>query len=52
MADIHLRYGDHLYEKGDFDGSVAQYQKTLGWVQPSHIIRKVRLSVLTETPKR
>lgn len=41
ISDIHLRYGDHLYEKGDYDGAVAQYQKTLGWVQPSHVIRKV-----------
>jgi hypothetical protein len=42
LADIYLRYGDHLYEKGDMDGSVMQYVKTLGWVQPSYIIRKVR----------
>ena len=42
ISDFHLRYGDYLYEKGDYDGSVSQYQKTLGWVQPSHVIRKVR----------
>jgi hypothetical protein len=43
LADIYLRYGDHLYEKGDLDGSMVQYTKTLGWVQPSYIIRKVIL---------
>ncbi|KAK0549356.1 Vacuolar protein sorting-associated protein 11 [Tilletia horrida] len=40
LGDIYRRYGDHLYEKGDFYGSVAQYVKTVGWVQPSYIIRK------------
>ena len=41
LADIYLRYGDHLYEKGDMDGSIVQYVKTLGCVQPSYVIRKV-----------
>ncbi|KAK0525944.1 Vacuolar protein sorting-associated protein 11 [Tilletia horrida] len=40
LGDIYRRYGDHLYDKGDFYGSVAQYVKTVGWVQPSYIIRK------------
>lgn len=46
LADIHLRYGDHLYEEGDMDKSVIQYVKTLGWVQPSYIIRKVRMATM------
>jgi hypothetical protein len=41
IADIYAKYGDHLYVKGDFDGSVAQYVKTLGYLQPSYVIRKV-----------
>jgi len=27
--------------KGDFDGSVAQYIKTIGKLEPSYVIRKV-----------
>lgn len=44
LSDIYLRYGDHLYSKGDFDGAMVQYIRTLGYVQPSHVIRKVSLS--------
>ncbi|KAJ3715949.1 hypothetical protein DFJ43DRAFT_838133 [Lentinula guzmanii] len=41
VADIHRQYGDHLYSaKNDYDGAMAQYMKTLGWVQPSYVIRK------------
>ena len=43
MADIHRRYGDYLYTKGDFDGAMNQFVKTLGHLQPSYVIRKVRL---------
>ncbi len=42
IADIYSKYGDHLYTKGDFDGAVTQYVKTLGFLQPSYVIRKVR----------
>jgi hypothetical protein len=53
LADIHRRYGDHLYAKDDFDGAMQQYLQTLGNLQPSYVIRKVlsgpsfRLMVLT-----
>ncbi|KAF9073561.1 hypothetical protein BDP27DRAFT_1260105 [Rhodocollybia butyracea] len=41
VADIHRQYGDHLYSsKGDYDGAMAQYILTMGWVQPSYVIRK------------
>jgi hypothetical protein len=46
VADIHRQYGDHLYTKGDFDGAMAQFVKTIGWTQPSYVIRKVRLFIL------
>jgi hypothetical protein len=42
VADIHQQYGDHLYTKGDYDGSMQQYLQTIGFVQPSYVIRKVR----------
>lgn len=47
LADIHRRYGDHLYSKGDYEGAVGQYVKTLGELQPSYVIRKVRLAPLS-----
>ncbi|TFK22979.1 vacuolar membrane protein [Coprinopsis marcescibilis] len=40
VADIHKQYGDHLYVKGDYDAAMAQYMKTIGFVQPSYVIRK------------
>ena len=33
-------YGDHLYEKGDFEGAIAQYAYTIGHVEPSYVIRR------------
>lgn len=45
VADIHRQYGDYLYSsKSDYDGAMAQYIKTMGWIQPSYVIRKVRYS--------
>ena len=41
VADIHRQYGDHLYSKGDYDGAMKQFVKTIGNVQPSYVIRKV-----------
>ncbi|GLD99260.1 hypothetical protein PINS_up007978 [Pythium insidiosum] len=38
--DIFRMYGDHLYEKGDFDGSLRQYVRTIGHVEPSYVIRR------------
>ncbi|KZT00051.1 uncharacterized protein LAESUDRAFT_816725 [Laetiporus sulphureus 93-53] len=40
VADIHRQFGDHLYSKGDYDGAMQQYIKTIGHVQPSYVIRK------------
>ncbi|KAM5536515.1 hypothetical protein V8D89_009792 [Ganoderma adspersum] len=40
IADIHKQYGDHLYNKGDYDGAMAQYIQTIRYVQPSYVIRK------------
>lgn len=41
LADIYRRYGDHLYSKGNYDGSMQQFIETLGHLQPSYVIRKV-----------
>ncbi|WFC97795.1 Vacuolar protein sorting-associated protein 11 [Malassezia yamatoensis] len=40
ITDIIRRYGDHLYTKGDFEGAILQFIKTIGVVSPSYIIRK------------
>ena len=42
IASIHKQYGDHLYLKGNYDEAINQFVKTLGHVQPSYVIRKVR----------
>jgi vacuolar protein sorting-associated protein 11 len=41
VADIHRWYGDHLYVKGDYDGVMAQFVKSIRWGQPSYVIKKV-----------
>lgn len=40
VIEIFRRYGDHLYEKGDFDGAITQYLRTIGKLEPSYVIRK------------
>ena len=40
VKDTCKRYADHLYSKAEYDGSVKQYIKTLGHLQPSYVIRK------------
>lgn len=45
VADIHRQYGDYLYGRGDYDGAMQQYLQTIGQVQPSYVIRKVRPSL-------
>ncbi|KAG2342599.1 hypothetical protein BDR05DRAFT_1025431, partial [Suillus weaverae] len=41
VADIHHQHGDYLYTKGDWDGLMMCYLKTIGWVKPSYIVRKL-----------
>lgn len=40
LADIYKLHGDYLYSKGDYDGSVTQYVRTIGAVEPSYVIRR------------
>jgi vacuolar protein sorting-associated protein 11 len=44
VADIHRQYGDYLYAKQDYDAAMHQYLQTIGYVQPSYVIRKVCLA--------
>ncbi|KAH9526087.1 Vacuolar protein sorting-associated protein 11 [Dermatophagoides farinae] len=40
LADMFKQYGDHLYQNGDYDGAINQYCQTLGYLEPSYVIRK------------
>eukprot|EP00884_Botryococcus_braunii_P005454 jgi/Botrbrau1/1490/Bobra.178_3s0045.1 len=40
VAEIHRRYGDHLYSKHDYDGAMGQYIATIGHLEPSYVIRR------------
>lgn len=40
VIEIFRRYGDHLYQKGDYDGAISQYLRTIGKLEPSYVIRK------------
>ncbi|XP_054007633.1 vacuolar protein sorting-associated protein 11 homolog isoform X2 [Hylaeus anthracinus] len=40
LIDIFRQYGDHLYLKGDHNGAIEQYIKTIGKLEPSYVIRK------------
>jgi vacuolar protein sorting-associated protein 11 len=37
---IFQRFGDYLYQKGDYDGAMAQYIKAIDSTEPSQVIRK------------
>ena len=43
IAEIHKAYGDHLYQKGEYDAAMNQFVKTIGNVPASYVIRKVRI---------
>lgn len=42
LVDIFRKYGDHLYQKKDYDGAMNQYLRTIGIgrLEPSYVIRK------------
>ncbi|KAG4305214.1 hypothetical protein PORY_001384 [Pneumocystis oryctolagi] len=40
INDIIIKYGDHLYDSGDFDGSMKQYINAIEQIKPSVIIKK------------
>ncbi|KOS22364.1 Vacuolar protein sorting-associated protein 11 -like protein [Escovopsis weberi] len=37
---IYRRFGDYLYQKGDFDGAMNQYIRAIDSTEPSQVIRK------------
>jgi hypothetical protein len=40
LSDIFKNYADHLYSKGNFAGAMEQYVKTIGFLEPSYVIRR------------
>ncbi|KAJ2726977.1 Vacuolar protein sorting-associated protein 11 [Coemansia sp. Benny D115] len=40
VAGIYKKYGDWLYGKDEFDSAMLQYIQTVGYVEPSYVIRK------------
>jgi hypothetical protein len=40
LVDMHRSYGDHLFAKGDADGAMAQYVRTIGHVESSYVLRR------------
>jgi len=39
-SSIYRKFGDHLYQKGDFDGAMTQYIRAIDSTEPSAVIRK------------
>jgi vacuolar protein sorting-associated protein 11 len=40
LSNIFKNYADHLYSKGNFGGAIEQYIKTIGFLEPSYVIRR------------
>lgn len=39
---IYRKFGDHLYQKSDYDGAMNHYIRAIYATEPSQVIRKVR----------
>jgi len=39
---IFRKYGDFLYQKGEYDSAMQQYLKAIDNTEPSQVIRKVK----------
>ncbi|CAI4217363.1 unnamed protein product [Parascedosporium putredinis] len=40
QSTIYKRFGDHLYQKGDYDAAMVQYIRAIDTTEPSQVIRK------------
>jgi hypothetical protein len=43
LAEISRLHGDYYYEKGDHKNAITNYSKTIGFIEPSYIIRKYKI---------
>ncbi|KAJ4459404.1 putative Vacuolar protein sorting-associated protein 11 [Paratrimastix pyriformis] len=49
ISDIYRRYGDHLCDdKHDYQRAMEQYLHTIGWLEPSYVIKRFLESHLIE----
>ncbi len=39
LAEIHRAHAEWLYSQGDYDGLIACYARTIGVLEPSHVVR-------------
>lgn len=51
LTEIFRQYGDHLYGKGDHQAAIEQYIKTIGNLEPSYVICKVRTLGFLSVPE-
>ena len=40
LAEISRYHADHFYNKGDHENAIKHYIKTIGYIEPSYVIRK------------
>ena len=40
LFSIHVKYADYLYNRGDFHNAIQQYIETIGFLEPSFVIRR------------
>ncbi|CAM1510528.1 Fc.00g008630.m01.CDS01 [Cosmosporella sp. VM-42] len=40
QSQIYRRFGDHLYQKADYDGAMVQFIRAIDTTEPSQVIRK------------
>lgn len=45
QSAIYKRFGDHLYQKADYDNAMVQYIRAIDTTEPSQVIRKVGIYV-------
>ena len=48
---FHMLLSNIFFSKGDHDGAIKQYIKTIGHLEPSYVIRKVSKQQLTNYEK-
>jgi Tfp pilus assembly protein PilF len=51
LNTILRRYGDYLYQKGDYDAAMQQYLNAIDNTEPSQVIRKVGKAIFSMTAR-
>ena len=40
LSSIHTKYAEYLYQRGDYHNAIQQYIETIGFLEPSFVIKK------------